>query len=120
MPQSKEVHRNYIQTYRQEHLDYDKRERDGVKQEVLTHYGDGKCACVQCGEARMACLSIDHINGNGAAHRRATGIGSQNIYRWLRLHSFPLGYQTLCMNCQWEKRSERREYGGSNNGIEGV
>ena len=31
--------------------------------EVLTHYGKGKCACVRCGESRLACLSLDHIKG---------------------------------------------------------
>jgi len=59
------------------------KEREGIarvqiKTEVLTHYGKGYLACVICGESRLACLSIDHINGGGR-------------------------YQTLCMNCQFLK-----------------
>jgi len=28
------------------------------------------------------------------------------FYYWLRRQGYPEGYQTLCMNCQWIKRSE--------------
>ncbi len=81
-----------------------------IKQEVLTHYGGGKCACVRCGESRLACVSIDHINGNGTGHRRDSGLGGIKIYLWLRQQGYPDGYQTLCMNCQFVKRVENEEY----------
>ncbi len=80
-----------------------------IKIEVLTHYGNGKFACVRCGENRFPCLSIDHINGGGVAHRKVTKQGS-HIYVWLKVNGFPEGYQTLCMNCQALKKSEREEY----------
>lgn len=79
-----------------------------VKEQVLTHYGNGKCACVICGESRLACLSIDHINGNGYGHRKAVGNGSK-LYRWLIKNNFPEGFRTLCMNCQFVKRVESKE-----------
>lgn len=80
-----------------------------VRREVLTYYGNGKCACVRCGESRLACLSIDHIKGGGHRHLVKLGkSGSQFIY-WLRQQGFPKGYQTLCMNCQCVKRSENNE-----------
>lgn len=79
--------------------------RLSLKLVVLTHYGNGECRCVKCGESRMACLSIDHIGGNGNAHRRIVGSGDK-FYAWLRRGDYPEGYQTLCMNCQFVKRIE--------------
>ena len=78
---------------------------------VLTHYGNGNLACVKCGEDRIACLSIDHINGRGSAHRKTLqGSGKgYYMYTWLQREGHPGGYQTLCMNCQWVKRFEQGE-----------
>lgn len=42
-------------------------------------------------------LEIDHVNNDGADHRRETGYTT--IYRWLISHDFPEGFQTLCSNC---------------------
>jgi len=84
--------------------------RQRVKGEVLTHYGGEKLACVMCGEGRLACLSIDHINEDGADHRRALGLGkSVHFCEWLKSQNYPEGYQTLCMNCQWIKRDNWRK-----------
>jgi len=98
--------------WRQNHLEMRRaqaaRYSEKVKQEVLTYYGGGACACVQCGETRVACLTIDHIRGDGAVHRKE--LRGTRIYVWLRLSHYPEGYQTLCMNCQWIKRKERKEY----------
>ena len=84
-------------------------ERAQLKIEVMTHYGNGKQACVNCGENRLACLSIDHINNNGAKHRREESRVKNDFYPWLKEHKFPKGYQTLCMNCQWIKRIAYRK-----------
>ena len=85
--------------------------RAQLKAEVLTHYGIGNCACVKCGFADIRALSIDHINGNGGQHRQAEGItGGRPFYVWLRKNGFPKGFQTLCMNCQYIKRCEEKEY----------
>lgn len=81
-----------------------------VKREVLTYYGGNSQypVCIHCGEMRLACLSIDPIRGNGAEHRKV--LRGTRIYVWLRTSNYPPGYQTLCMNCQWVKRVEKREY----------
>ncbi|KKM23300.1 hypothetical protein LCGC14_1616610 [marine sediment metagenome] len=72
-----------------------------LRQEVLTHYGDGKLACVICGENKLLCLTIDHINGGGNKHRKALGLrAGMEFYRWLRKQGYPLGFRTLCRNCQ--------------------
>ncbi len=87
--------------------------REGYRErkvEVLTHYGNGVCACVKCGFDDIRALSIDHIDGGGLEHRRSLGITSGgNFYLWLKRNVFPTGYQTLCMNCQYIKRSENKE-----------
>jgi len=80
-----------------------------LKIEVLSHYGNGNPKCITCGESRLPCLSIDHIDGGGADERRKFNIGA-HTYWWLKSNEFPEGYQTLCMNCQWVKRAENKEY----------
>lgn len=84
-----------------------------TKIEVLTHYGNGKLSCVKCGFDDIRVLSIDHINGDGAKHRRlilgASRTGGSQLYHWLKKNNYPQGYQTLCMNCQWIKRVDNNE-----------
>lgn len=80
-----------------------------VKGEVLTHYGNGKLACVRCGFLDIRALSIDHIDGGGSEHTKRIKKVGFNFYRYLQKHSYPTGYQTLCMNCQWIKRIENGE-----------
>jgi len=75
--------------------------RLNIKQTVLTHYGNEKCACVECGFSDIRALSIDHIKNDGAKHRKS---GILKIYNWLVENDYPEGYQTLCMNCQWIKK----------------
>jgi hypothetical protein len=71
-----------------------------MKAEMLEHYG-ARCVC--CGETEPGFLCIDHINGGGNKHRR-TGVGAgPNIYRWLKNHGYPPGFQVLCHNCNMAK-----------------
>ena len=71
------------------------------RQDVLDAYGR-KCAC--CGETEEKFLSIDHIDGGGAEHRRSIGMrGGGQFYCWLRREGFPAGFQVLCMNCNHAK-----------------
>lgn len=82
-----------------------KRWRDRLRAEVIQTYG-GICKC--CGEDEPIFLTIDHINNDGADHRRALvgrnqGGGSWNTYIWLKKNNFPSGFQVLCWNCNWAK-----------------
>lgn len=107
----------YNRQYRKDNLEKEKarekRYKDTHKKELkkqtLTHYGNGKCACVKCGESRLACLSIDHIKGGGSKEFKRTGLGGVNRYLKLRQDGYPKGYQTLCMNCQFIKRIVNNE-----------
>ena len=76
------------------------------KVEILSHYSDGTIKCAHCGFDDIRALSIDHIDGGGAPHRKMTG---NDIYGWLKRNGFPKGYQVLCMNCQLIKRQVNRE-----------
>lgn len=100
------THRIEIATWNKEyHLIH----RPQIRIEVLTHYGNGKLACIKCGYTDIRALSIDHINGNGNGHRRKIGKGL-HFDEWLKRNDLPQGYQTLCMNCQFTKRIENKEY----------
>lgn len=69
-----------------------------LRKEVLGKYG-GSCRC--CGEVRQEFLQIDHVNNDGAAHRRQIG---PDVYTWLKRSAWPTGFQVLCANCNWAKR----------------
>lgn len=68
---------------------------------VLNYYGKGEPKCVCCGETQYEFLAMDHIEGNGATHRKL--IKYANIYDWLYQHQFPSGFQILCHNCNCAK-----------------
>lgn len=76
-----------------------------VKDQVIQAYGG--CICNCCGETEPLFLSIDHINNDGAAHRKALGGryagGGKKVYDWIVKSGFPDGFQVLCMNCNWGK-----------------
>lgn len=76
-----------------------KRSRQKLREQVLEAYG-GKCQC--CGEATPEFLAVDHINNDGAEHRRV--VNKANFYRWLRQQGFPKeDFQLLCHNCNFAK-----------------
>jgi hypothetical protein len=100
--------------------------RARLRDEVFAAYG-GRCDC--CGESNFGFLTIDHVHGDGAAHRRSLGVGrrapSSVVYSELKRRGFPRGpYRVLCCNCnatrgivgycphegltEEEKRSRRR------------
>jgi hypothetical protein len=111
-----EYDRRYYHTHRAEREEYLQNNKAYIaeyklkkKMDALTHYGNGKCACVRCGFDDIRALSIDHKNGDGYIHRKEIA-GGTSIYRWLKRNNYPEGYQTLCMNCQFIKRVEKHEY----------
>ena len=83
-----------------------RQKRVAVREKVFAAYGGYICVC--CGETEKTFLTIDHINNDGANHRRSiTGkrtSAGYHTYIWLVKNGFPTGYQVLCMNCQHGKR----------------
>ena len=84
---------------------------DALKLKVLSHYGPhGTLGC--CGEGctvdDVDMLSLDHVNNDGAEHRRVVGKNKtgEKMYRLVKSEGFPTGFQTLCMNHQTKKKLE--------------
>ena len=80
--------------------------RKKMRRAALDAYG-GKCAC--CGETQDEFLSIDHINNDGAEHRKqlskrsVRGGGGSLMHQWLKNEKYPEGFQVLCFNCNMAK-----------------
>jgi|SRR5690242_2029411 len=101
--------------YKDSNGGYAQKQRDRnarIKKQVYDAYGN-KCAC--CGEANLLFLTIDHVNNDGADHRRQIspnargndpnstgGIGMQLYYEIIR-EGFPDRFQILCYNCNCGK-----------------
>lgn len=83
-----------------QHKSNQKRWHRERKQKVVDYYG-GRCVC--CGETEIEFLAIDHINNDGAAHRRTQNLSGGHMYIWLIKNSFPEGFQLLCHNCNFSK-----------------
>lgn len=67
---------------------------------MLSAYG-GKCAC--CGEAEPNFLTFDHINNDGATHRKTLKKRAGSAFvKYLRDHR-PDDIQVLCYNCNCAK-----------------
>ena len=81
-------------------LAYNTSNRNKLKAEVINHYSNGLNCCACCKESDIRFLSIDHINNNGAEHRKSM---RKSICRWLRRNNYPIGYQVLCFNCNLGK-----------------
>lgn len=72
-----------------------------LRQEVLFHYGGNPPKCNCCGESIIEFLTIDHINNDGAEHRKL--IKTSNCYSWLKRNNYPKSFQVLCFNCNMSK-----------------
>jgi len=75
--------------------------RQKQRLEVLSYYGGSPPKCVCCGESHIEFLTIDHMNNDGAKHRKFVPSGS--FYSWLKKNNFPEDYQVLCFNCNLSK-----------------
>ena len=74
-----------------------------LRAEALMRYGR-ICAC--CGEERREFLALDHINGDGAEHRRGMPRGGLAVPLDLKRRGWPDGIQILCHNCNSAKQFE--------------
>jgi hypothetical protein len=85
-------------------VQYGAKARMKLRQDVLRAYG-GKCAC--CGETAWQFLTIDHINGDGKAHRAEISRGKAGgaFFTQIRRQGYPPGLQVLCANCHIAKTS---------------
>lgn len=95
--------RHYYSTPEQKkkRAEQNKRKFQKLRSDVIDAYG-GKCAC--CGEVQPEFLSLDHVNNDGAAHRRELGIkGGHASWLWAQANGYPDRLQLLCYNCNCAK-----------------
>lgn len=72
--------------------------------EAIAHYG-GKCAA--CDITHPAFLTFDHVNDDGARHRKTERGAKTHIFIWLKRNGYPSGFQLLCWNHNWLKFLEK-------------
>lgn len=100
-----EMQRRYFYKNRNRIRKYIRERRAKFRKLVLMHYSEGTMQCKYCGFSDERALSVDHINGGGTQHRKTMKSGG-NFCEVLVREGYPKGYQILCMNCQFIKRSE--------------
>ena len=106
----KERSKKYYEKNKEKKSLYYKRTGRQAKIKALTYYGNDVLACIKCGFNDIRALSIDHIYGRGAEERRRSSLRGATFYKKLIRENFPVGYQTLCLNCQFIKREENEEW----------
>ncbi len=75
-----------------------------LREDVLLIYGN-KCVC--CDESTFEFLTIDHVNNDGARHRKK--VSSTKLYRELRTYgTVNPNYQLLCWNCNITKAKYKK------------
>lgn len=112
----KNRHREYMKEWRSRNADKmhngQSRWYKAIRLETLTHYSGGTPHCACCDEKIIEFLTIDHIEGNGAEHRRQLAkqgikLGGNALPYWLKKNGWPKGYQVLCANCNFGKRTHK-------------
>lgn len=74
-----------------------KKTRLRLRAEMFAAYGN-KCSC--CGESEIEFLTLEHINNDGAAHKREVRGSGYMIWKDLKLRGWPKeAYTLLCYNC---------------------
>lgn len=64
--------------------------------------------CVECGENDPVVLDFDHINDDGAEHRKQTK--RTNVVNIFAKNGVDTSrFQLLCKNCNWRKEYKRRQ-----------
>ena len=83
-----------------------KKYKNWMKLEVFQHYSNSKTPYCKCCKINIFdFMTIDHINGDGAKHRKTSTLRGLTLYRYLYKQKYPKGYQILCYNCNSSKKT---------------
>lgn len=112
-----DYHRKYAREMARKLAPKVRADRQALKRRLIKGYGG---ACVCCGEQEPDFLTLEHLNNDGAAHRRSlVNPGSRGgrgnwkswhsatvrVYRDLENRGYPQeGYTLLCWNCHMATR----------------
>ena len=72
-----------------------------LKRKAFAAYGGPRCT--NCGQDFFEVLTLDHINNDGAEHRKKVGSGHR-VYYDLQRREWPEGHQVLCYDCNGLKQ----------------
>lgn len=80
-----------------------KKQQQRLRELMFVNYGE---RCGACGEDDKSVLTFDHINHDGANHKRALTLkgltpNSRSIHWGAKKSGFPPIFRTLCHNCNW-------------------
>jgi len=126
---SEEYHRKYRKRNRKKIKDYQQKYRMANREKLKKYYLDNKEStlskdrdkrrqqrqvvrqalggkCVRCGFSYERALQVDHVQNNGARHRRKHGSSTGTYYRTILKNIDSGEYQLLCANCNWIKHYE--------------
>lgn len=108
----REASKKWVAAHRDQYNASASRYRLKVKIKAMLLYGD-PIQCVHCGVNNLDALCFDHINDDGAAHRkekklagRNSGMGSR-IYELIQKEGKIEGLQILCANCNMIKQLKK-------------
>jgi hypothetical protein len=101
----REQQRGYYYAHREDRKTRGREYALARKTRVLEYYSQSPPTCACCGEKEMKFLALDHINNDGAKHRKQIKAreGGAIIYRWVEKNNYPPMFQVLCFNCNWAK-----------------
>lgn len=108
------LNRDWIARNREQYNRAKSAYRFNLKREIIALYSNGSMACAECGyDADIDALTLDHIENNGAEHRRELGCGSRGragttMYERIKALGKLDGLQVLCANCNTIKAVRER------------
>jgi hypothetical protein len=99
---------NYLEKAREYARKFGPSQREALaplrKLAVVNVLTNGEGTCRWCGQGDIDVLTIDHINNDGAEHRKTRRAMTGNaMYSWLIKNDYPEGFQVLCFNCNVKK-----------------
>lgn len=110
-PKMRKYFKDYQRKNRADILVKSRVRKMALKYEVLAHYGvngEARCCWPGCNVEDLDMLSLDHVNNDGAQHRKTIKGAAGSLYYDVKSKGYPTGFQTLCYNHQWKKELERR------------
>lgn len=93
--QARIFHKKHPEKNQQQNI----KRRKRIREALLNGYGN-RCSC--CGEDEPVFLTLEHLDGTGAAHRKTRS--PDGIYLDVIRSNFPDTFTILCMNCNFAKR----------------